>query len=113
MNPTETQGQITGDPKASLGFSNMLREQMFNNQHAQAQPAVDTSVSDTGATPADESGATQPINKEDVQNEISGLETRLMDELKTLREEMKTQGDGKKELADLKKQIESILNSNE
>lgn len=60
-------------------------------------------------TPANEPSADQPANKEDLKSEMTGLETRLMDELQTLREEMKTQGDGKKELADLKAQIEKIL----
>lgn len=65
-------------------------------------------------TPAQEPGTTQqPGQEQNVKAEISGLESRLMDELATLREEMKSQGDGKAELADLKKQIEAILASND
>ena len=65
-------------------------------------------------SPANEPGAEQqPSTQEDVKTEISGLESRLMDELTTLRAEMKSQGDGQKELQDLKKQIEEILNSSE
>ena len=65
-------------------------------------------------TPNPAQGAPQnQQTPEDVQLQIQGLESRLMDELQTLKTEMKDQGDGKQELADLKKQIEAVLNSND
>ena len=66
--------------------------------------------------PAQDPAQGAPQNQtspEDTKAQMDGLESRLMDELQTLRAEMKTQGDGKQELADLKKQIETILASTE
>lgn len=102
MPPQETQdnNMTPEEAKASMGIATHLQDQLM----PQAPQEAPTS-------PANEPGVEQnPAQKEDVVNEISGLETRLMDELKTLREDMKTQSDGKAELADLKKQIESIIN---
>ena len=53
---------------------------------------------------------------EDVNSQVSGLESRIFDELGTLREEIKKIGapkDQNKELEDLKKQIETVLSQNE
>lgn len=92
------------EAKAALGLSTRLTEQHLMSQMPQQEVT----------TPAEEPGTTeQPEQQQDVTAEMQGLESRLMDELKTLREEMKTQGDGKKELADLKAQIESILNESD
>ena len=87
------------DAKASLGIATHLQDQLMPQQAPQ-EPT----------SPANEPGASQPAPQQDITAEIQGLETRITDELKTIREEMKTQGDGKAELADLKKQIEQILN---
>lgn len=97
MPPQNTQpnSQLPPDQlSASLAFANNLQSQGLPPPQAPETPTNQTSLEDTQA-------------------QIKGLETRLMDELQTLRAEMKDQGDGKKELADLKKQIEQILNSNE
>mgnify|MGYP002868122821 CR=1 FL=1 len=108
MPPQNTQSNMTPEEaKASLGIATYLQ-----GQHLQSQMPQDTPV-EGDTSPGSEPGTTeQPGQQQDVQAEIQGLETRLMDELKTLREDMKTQGDGKAELADLKKQIEQILNEN-
>jgi hypothetical protein len=102
MPPEQSQAQPDMSPeeaKASLGIATHLQSGLM--------PQAPTS-------PGNEPGTTQqPEQGQDVQAEIQGLESRLMDELKTLREEMKTQGDGKAELQDLKKQIEEILNSSD
>lgn len=106
MPPQQSQAQNSMSPedaKASLGIATALQDQMMPKQAPEAP-----------TSPGNEPGTTeQPNQQEDVKAEISGLETRLMDELKTLREDMATQGDAKAELADLKKQIEQILNAPE
>lgn len=100
MDTQQSQVDMTPDQaKASLGLATHLMSHLM----PQAPPAQDPAQ---GAP----SNQTTP---EDTQNQIQGLEQRLMDELQTLRAEMKTQGDGQKELSDLKKQIEQILNSND
>lgn len=103
MPPQQSQTDLSPeDAKASLGIATTLQDQLLGNAGEQEAPT----------TPQNEPGTQDsPENRVDVKEEISGLETRLMDELQTLREEMKTQGDGKKELEDLKAQIEKILNS--
>lgn len=107
MNPEETQPQISqGDmtpeeAKAALGLSTRLTEQHLVSQ----MPAPEAPTS-----PGSEPGTTEQAEpKEDVKSEIEGLETRIMDELKTLREDLMSQGEGK-ELAALKKEIEAVLN---
>ncbi len=79
---------------AALAFSNNLNAQRLPPPQAPETPSNQTTPEDTTA-------------------QIQGLESRLMDELQTLKAEMKTQGDGMKEVSDLKKQIEQILLSNE
>lgn len=103
MDNQQSQVDMTPDEaKSSLGVANHLLSHLMP-QAPQTPQAQD---------PA-QGVPTNQTNQEDTQNQIQGLETRLMDELQTLRAEMKTQGDGQKELSDLKKQIEAILNSNE
>ncbi len=87
MPPQNTQSNMTPEEaKASMGIATHLQDQLM--------PTDPTS-------PANEPGDQKnPESKVNVKTEISGLETRLMDEIQTLREEMKTQGDGKKELCE-------------
>lgn len=88
------------DAKASLGIATMLQSQLM--------PQEETT------SPAEEPGTQeQPEQQEEVKTQIEGLETRLMDEIQTLKSELKTQGDGKAELAEFKAQIEEILNSSD
>lgn len=104
MFPKNSQTNLTpNDAKASLGIATHLQDMLMPKGQPQGPPAQDPAQ---GAP----SNQTTP---EDTKAQMDGLESRLMDELQTLRAEMKTQGDGKQELADLKKQIETILNSSD
>ena len=82
----------------------------FLSQHLQSQMPQEQPNTQPAQDPAQGAPSNQ-TNQTDVKAEMQGLETRLMDELQTLKAEMKSQGDGKAELADLKKQIETILAS--
>lgn len=86
------------DAKASLGTATFLQNQLL--------PTAETPNPDQGVP-------TNQQTPEDTTAQIQGLESRLMDELQTLKAEMKDQQDGKKEFNDLKKQIEEILNSSD
>lgn len=107
MPPQQSQQISPEDAKAGLGIATHLQSFLLPQKGGQTpvnnQPAQDPTQ---GAPSNQETGT-------DVKAEMSGLESRLMDELQTLRAEMKTQGDGKAELENLKKQIEQILNSND
>lgn len=101
MPPQQIQPNI--DPnQVSVGLA---QTNHFLQQHLQSTmpPAQDPNQ----GVPTDQTNPT------DVTAQITGLETRLMDELATLKKEMQDQGDGKKELSDLKKQIETILASSD
>lgn len=99
------QSQMTHEEaKASLGIATHLQDMLM------PQAPMEGTGTDAPGVPQEENP--QPNAQEEMKAQIEGTETRLMEEIKTLREEMKTQGDGKQELADLKKQIESILNEN-
>lgn len=101
MNP-QSQAQL--DPnQVSVGLA---KTNAFLQQHLATQVPPPTPTQD----PA-QGMPTNQTDQTDVKAEMQGLESRLMDELQTLKAEMKTQGDGKAELADLKKQIEQILAS--
>lgn len=105
MNPTQSQpNNAQMDPnQVSVGLAqnNAFLQQHLATQVPPPEPAQDPAQ---GVPSNQENGA-------DVKAEMQGLESRLMDELQTLKAEMKSQGDGKQELADLKKQIETILAS--
>lgn len=106
MKPNETQPQnpqdgigLTSDElAAAMGFMTTLGDQQMQTQ---MQPEEQTEEGMPEETPEE---TAQPIEE---------MESRIMQELQTLREEMKAQGDGKSELAELKKQIETILNETE
>lgn len=99
-NKLATDSQVHPDhARSSLGFSTMLLQQGLPQAPQAQDPAQGVPTNQT--TP------------EDTKAQMDGLESRLMDELKTLRAEMKSQADGQQELSDLKKQIEAVLNSNE
>lgn len=103
MPPQQSQAQMNpDDAKAALGIATHL--QSFLMPQGQQGPQTPAQDPNQGAP-------TNQTNQTDVKGEMQGLETRLMDELQTLKAEMKNQGDGKQELADLKKQIEQILAS--
>jgi hypothetical protein len=113
MQPNQTtQGQSMNpqDAKLGLGIITNLQKYLLPQQ-GNGQP-----MQDAGSTPTQDPNQGAPSNQSnqtDVKAEIAGTESRIMDEINTLRAEMKQQGDGKKELEDLKKQIESVLNSND
>lgn len=107
---------------ANLGFVNTLQEHLLQykaNQDKTAQPSQSTpqqtpTQSPQGSTPNPLQGI--PSNQQtptDTASQIEGLESRMMDELQTLKVEIQSQKDGKKEFDDLKKQIETVLNSND
>lgn len=96
MNPEQNQEEMTPEEaKASMGIATHLQTMLM--PQAPQTPNPDQGVPQNQQTP------------KDVETQIQGLESRIMDELQTLREEMKAKGDSK-ELADLKKQIEAVLN---
>lgn len=102
MNPNNQNNQMSPEEaKASLGIATHLQSML-----------MPTAPPEQNSSPANEPGTTQnPASQEDVKSEITGLETRILDELKTLREEIK-QVDSKNnsnDFAELKKKIESVL----
>lgn len=104
MNPQKSQpnNPQTDPNQVSVGLA---ENNAFLQNHLKSQmPPTETPAPSQGAP-------TDQTNQTDVKAEMQGLESRLMDELQTLKAEMKQQGDGKQELADLKKQIETILAS--
>ena len=111
MNPAQTQGNdmTAEDAKASLGIATALQDMHF---HSPQQPQ-DTPPSPDVPPPQDPNQGvpSNQQNQADTTAQIQGLETRLMDELATLKVEMKSQADGKKEFNDFKKQIEGVLNA--
>ena len=105
MNPTQTQQPNNSQMDPNQVLVGLASTNNFLQGHLQSQ-----------LPPPQDPAQGEPQNQttpDDTKNQIEGLESRLMDELSTLRAEMKTQGDGKQELADLKKQIEQILQSND
>lgn len=107
MDQNITQAKMSPDQaKASMGIATHLMSRLLPQTQPEASPATETPNPDQGVP-------TNQQNGEETQAQIQGLESRLMDELQTLRTEMKAQGDGQQELSDLKKQIEAVLNSNE
>ncbi len=106
MPPQQSQPNITPeDAKAGMGIATHLQSFLLP-QGQQSSPSTPQQAPSQGAP-------TNQENPTDVKAEISGLESRLMDELDTLKSQMKTQGDSNKELEDLKKEIEKVLNSND
>lgn len=96
MNPNQIQpnNMTPEEAKASLGIATALQDKMLPQN-----PNPDQGVPSNQQT------------TQDVSTQIQGLETRIMDEISTIKEEMKGEGDkGKKDLSDLKKSIEQILN---
>jgi gas vesicle protein len=96
MQPQQIQAMTPDEAKASLGVATALQDQLM------PQAPV------TSAAPE------PPQNQEngsDLANQIQGLESRVMDEIGTLKEEMKKSSDGGSEISNLKKQIEEVLNS--
>lgn len=98
------------DAKASLGIATALQQQLMPQA---PQDAAQTSEPN-GQSPAPEPPTNQ-TTPEDTQAQMEGLESRIMDELGTLRDEVKQVAgkDTGKELEDIKKQIQTILDSND
>jgi len=90
------------DAKASLGIATFLQDQMMPKGQPQ-EP-----------NPAPEPPSNQQ-NETDLKTEMTGLESRIMDEIGTLKEEIKKSApkDSGSEIEALKKQIEDVLNSDE
>ena len=93
--------------RASLGFSTNLLSQFLQNQQPQQ-----------ASSQPQETAPQSPTNQEtgtDLQAEMQGLETRILDELTTLKKEIKKAQpkDANQELEDLKQELQGILDSND
>lgn len=95
---------------ASLGMATHLNEQMLmkNNPQATEDTGQENSSQDSEAPPGQEE---QSDSVDDTR--LQEVESRIMGEISSLREELKKQGNGKQEMADFKKQIEELLASTE
>ncbi len=114
MKPQQTQPKT--DPNlagANLGFVNTLQEHLLQYKAKQGQTSQSTPPTPQVPPPQDpnQEVPSNQQNQTDTNNQIQGLESRLMDELATVKAELQSQKEGKKEFDDLKKQIETILNS--
>lgn len=104
--PQQNNEMSPEDAKASMGIATALQDQLM----PQGQP---TDGSMGGETAPEPQGNVE--EKQDTTAQIQGLESRVLDEIRTLREEFK-QADSKNnssELSDLKKQIEEVLAQND
>lgn len=106
--PNQPPMQMSADEaKAHLGTATYLQSLLL----PQGQPQQ--TADNANPAPQDPSNQTTP---EDATSQLQGLETRIFDELGTLKDEIKQIADSKessKELEDLKKQIEDVLSSND
>lgn len=91
------------EAKASLGIATHLQNQLLpQGQDSQT------------SNPAPEAPTNQ-TTPEDTQAQMQGLESRLMDELQTLKAEIKKTApkDSGSEIENLKQEIDAVLNSND
>lgn len=98
---------------ANLGFVNTLQEHLLQYKAQQGQNQPQQAPNPVPAQDPNEGVPSNQQNQTDTTAQIQGLESRLMDELNTLKVEMQSQKDGKKEFDDLTAQIEQVLNSND
>lgn len=104
--------------KAAMGVATMMQKHLLrpkastSPQNAPGQSQMPQPNNQPAQDPTQGAPSNQQ-NPTDVKAQMSGLESRLMDELQTLRAEMQSQGDAKKELADLKTSLDAILTSND
>lgn len=89
------------EAKASLGIATHLQGMLLPQAPVASNPAPEP--------------PTNQQTSQDLQTEMQGLESRIMDEIGTLKEEIKKAQpqDSNKQIDDLKKQIEDVLNSND
>lgn len=117
MDPTTEQKEL-GDSKASLAFSNMLREQLFMQENPPMEEGIEEPVEGMEPEPLEAPVEPEiapepevaPEPEEPAEDPIKGLEERLtkrIDELEnTLKEE---QNEGmKKEMDEIKKTLKDI-----
>ena len=112
--PQAQSGQPATTPQSAavgLGVINHLNKFLLPQKGAEGGSNTPQNAPGQAQTPPSTEQGGQ--NQEDVKTQMSGLETRLMDELQTLKTETQSQSDAKKELADLKKAVDTILNSND
>lgn len=107
MNPQDTQ-QNMGDPKASLGFSNMLREQLFMQENPMPESPEMEQGGMEGANMGQDS---TPENGEDLKTEIQDMEERIMGSIDELKTEIK--GEDNDEIKSIKKELEGLLTEEE
>ena len=105
MPPEQT--QMNGDQSAAaLAFATSLQEQLMPN----------VEMPEGGEIPL-ENAPVEPQDapeQEEMGNRLDDLETKILDELATLRKEIKkTPKDDEDEIETLKKEIEAVLNEEE
>ncbi len=106
MNPQTQQDDKQGhETAANLAFSTSLSQMLQGNHPSQ------TSQEPQNAPEQEQNQAPQ----EDTNSKLEGLESRVMDEIKGIKDmiEQNTPKDKNKELEDLKKEIKSVLESDE
>ncbi len=107
--PTQqtTQPMSHGDLKASMGVATFLQSHLIPQQGQQQQPQAPQTPEIAPETP------TNQTTPSDTSAEMQGLESRIMDELGTLKAEIeKTQPqDANKELQNLKTELQALLDS--
>lgn len=108
MQPQTPQPQVPehNQTMANLGFINTMQEHLL--QHKGKQKALQEA-------PQMPQNAPQPTPQPNPQEDMQSMETRLMGEIKGLKDtiEKNKPKDKNKELEDLKKQIEDVLKEND
>lgn len=107
QNMAQPSPEMEEDSKASLGFSTMLRENLFQQENPGALEDEEVATEDIGQMePEVEEG------ESDMANELSAMEERLSKEIAEIKEELK--GGGKnQEVEALRKELLAVLNEDE
>lgn len=100
MNPEEMQKDL-GDTKASLAFSNMLREQRFMEDNPPMEGEEEQDGTESLETAPETMETEEPMLDEESSQEVS--ETDLKGEMESVKSEIKDSV--KAEIADLRKEL--------